>query len=249
MGQHKASLMWRGVPLYLHCLHLLLPFCSSVLLSLPFHHPLYPLLSTHLPPNVELVEDDLSLGDIGPAIGLLSAHARHPAASLLVFAVDFPLAPPAAFTHLLSCHRSTRPLVPVSCYVHEDGNPEPLLSVWEPAALEALRRNAERGVTGPCATIRQVLGLPSKATRGGVEKGRREQVGLQSEQDTGERKEDVVGRDAGENGGGRVEATPAGLVRPPSEKWLFNCNSTEQWQVALERDRLEGWEAAMPCRR
>ena len=251
MGQHKASLPWRGLPLYQHCLNLLSPFCSSILISLPRLHPLYSTLLSSLPPHVHLLEDDVSLGDIGPAVALLSAHACHPTAAFLVFAVDFPLTPPAALGQLLSAHRSTYPLVPVTCFVHPDGNPEPLLSVWEPTALEALKDNVRRGMTGPCQTIRQVLGLPSRPRSKGSQKGAAEGEGggkKDEEEEEEEQKQKVTGSGAKsmdgqlmEGGGVNSAAFPlpslAGLVRPLSAEWLFNCNTVEQWQAALEKDR------------
>ena len=237
MGTDKASLPWRGRPLYQHAVDSMLECCQQLFISLPQHHPLLSSLSASpLPPRVHLLLDDLSLGDIGPAISLLSAHSAQPTAAFLVFAVDFPLTPSAAFHRLIHCHDTATSPRLVSCYVHDDGNPEPLMSLWRPEALEALRHNALRkGRTGPCQTIQELLGLPVK--KGGRRK-EKESVGAEKEGNREERKE--VAEEKVEKAGeaqlpdGKLAA---GLIRPEEPYWLFNTNTPEQWQTALNIDR------------
>jgi len=236
MGKDKATLQWHDRPLYWQAIDKMLPFCDQLYISLPAHHPLFAQLSTSpLPPRVHLLPDDLSLGDIGPAISLLSAHSAQPTAAFLVFAVDFPLAPPAAFHQLTQRHSTATPPLLVHSYVHDDGNPEPLMSLWQPEALEALRRNAvERGRTGPCQTIRELLGLPSKKGGGRTQKGGE---GVKEAFHEGER---MVVEESVEESGGTQSASgelPSGLVRPLESCWLFNTNTPGQWQAALEMDR------------
>jgi molybdopterin-guanine dinucleotide biosynthesis protein A len=95
--------------------------------------------------------------DIGPAAGLLSAHAELPDATFLVLAIDFPLVTPTALSDLLSAHISV-PSSPVTCYMHaSDGAPEPFMAVWTPRALDRLKANVDSGgKTGPCAAAKGI---------------------------------------------------------------------------------------------
>lgn len=109
-----------------------------------------------LPEEVQYVLDAPGK-DVGPAAGLLAAHAARPAESFLVLAIDFPLATSAALSELVDAHNGTPGNPPVTCYMHtNDGNPEPFMSVWGLTALECLRKNVESsGKTGPCFSARQ----------------------------------------------------------------------------------------------
>jgi molybdopterin-guanine dinucleotide biosynthesis protein A len=52
-------------------------------------------------PALETIFDDPNHGDIGPAAGLLAAHAIRPTSTLLVLGCDYPLLPPAALQQLI----------------------------------------------------------------------------------------------------------------------------------------------------
>ena len=164
----------------------------------------------------------------GPALPLLSAHALLPGASFFAVAVDFPLAPAAAFSHLLGAYTP-----PVSCFWYEeDGGLEPLFCIWSSEALQLLQRRVqeEGGSSGPCGAIRQLLGL----SKGGGKKGKREaqasagKDSMSAEAELGnvtEKRKDVSASDALQ--------LPAGLVRPLDRRWLFNTNTPEDWAEAL----------------
>jgi molybdopterin-guanine dinucleotide biosynthesis protein A len=102
--------------------------------------------------------------DIGPAAGLLAAYAARPEATLLVLAIDFPLASGQALAELVGAHYAACAASdpddppPVTCYMHSsDGAPEPFMSIWGPQALRRLKENVEGGgKTGPCFTAKQV---------------------------------------------------------------------------------------------
>ena len=72
----------------------------------------------------------------GPIVGIRSALAAHPQAAWLVLACDLPFLSDAALTQLLS-ERDVSRLATAFRSVH-DGLPEPLCTVWEPAAGAAL---------------------------------------------------------------------------------------------------------------
>ncbi|GAA5868210.1 hypothetical protein JCM1840_006187 [Sporobolomyces johnsonii] len=120
-----------------------------------------------LPEGVHLVLDDPSTnGDIGPASGILQASAHNPSANWLLLAVDLPFVTRSSVLHLLASHA---PSSPVSLYLHpEDGNPEPLFSLWTPLALEQLRANCRNGKSGPCRAAKDVWGGRIEEGKGGV---------------------------------------------------------------------------------
>ncbi len=94
-------------------------------------------------PEVETIFDDTSHGDIGPAAGLLAAHAAHPAATLLVLGCDYPLLPPAALQQLILEYEP-----PLTCFVNAEGFTEPLIALWSPKALDALSAEVRAGSNG-----------------------------------------------------------------------------------------------------
>jgi molybdopterin-guanine dinucleotide biosynthesis protein A len=70
---------------------------------------------------------------LGPAGGLLSAHARHPDAAWFVLACDLPFLTPAALDRLL---RARNPRKAATAYRNTaDDLPEPLCAIYEPDTL------------------------------------------------------------------------------------------------------------------
>ncbi|NHO20316.1 NTP transferase domain-containing protein [Acetobacter oeni] len=84
------------------------------------------------------------LDDCGPASGLLAAYAAHPRVAWLVLACDLPLMDVATLDALIGARDDTRYAAVAFQGVH-DGLPEPLCTVWEPAALEALTQQVATG--------------------------------------------------------------------------------------------------------
>lgn len=83
--------------------------------------------------QVPLIVDDTELR--GPAAGLLAAWGRHPEAAWLVLATDLPFVDAAVLTRLQAA-RDVSKLA--TAFRHSDGTPEPLCTIWEPAARTAL---------------------------------------------------------------------------------------------------------------
>lgn len=105
------------------------------------------------------VFDDQSLGDIGPAAGLLAAHASDPTATVLVMGCDYPHLPASALLQLIVEYRP-----PVTCFLSKDKESEkewmePLVAIWSPEALERLKVEVEKGVTGLNRIVRLLGGL------------------------------------------------------------------------------------------
>jgi molybdopterin-guanine dinucleotide biosynthesis protein A len=91
-------------------------------------------------PRLEVLYDDTSVGDIGPAAALLSAHAHDPSATYLFLACDHPLLPPTALQQLILEYEP-----PLTCFKNEQGFHEPLIAIWSPEALEELKKRVTSG--------------------------------------------------------------------------------------------------------
>ncbi|KFY44669.1 hypothetical protein V494_01374 [Pseudogymnoascus sp. VKM F-4513 (FW-928)] len=91
--------------------------------------------------------------DIGPAAGLLAAHAMFPATSFLVLGCDYPLITPEALKQLMFQY-----VHPVTCFSNDEGFSEPLIAIWAPEALEKLKENVKRGRNGLNEVIKQIGG-------------------------------------------------------------------------------------------
>ena len=240
MGQAKALLTLSGRPLYLHLLSSLLHFCPHVYVALPPLHPLTTLLpSPPLPPRCEWLFDAVERwGDIGPALPLLTAHSLHPTASFLVLATDFPFIAHPALTQLLEEDSRGGGTRPCQLFYHpSDGAPEPLCGVWRPAALRVLEERVQRGRTGPCEAVREVLGMRRRTGRKKGKKGPAPTVGeegglTEAPSDASEAVEEAEG--------------VVGLVKPKDPLWLFNCNTREEWEEAktIEKGR-RGWAGGL----
>ncbi|MEN9799393.1 MAG: hypothetical protein RL653_3089 [Pseudomonadota bacterium] len=138
MGVDKGTLSYSqtGEDQRTRCASLLGMYCAEVFVSCR------PEQAETLAPELRPLVDLPSLGDIGPAAGLLTAHRARPEASWLVLAVDFPLVDGPGLASLLSARDAC---AWATCFVHEDGTPEPLLTLWEPAGLAALANSPSGG--------------------------------------------------------------------------------------------------------
>lgn len=94
-------------------------------------------------------------GDIGPAAGLLAAHATAPEATFMVLGSDYPFLPASALLQLVLEYE-----LPVTCFssVDEESEKEflePLIGIWNPAALKMLDEEVGKGRSG----LGRVVGL------------------------------------------------------------------------------------------
>lgn len=94
-------------------------------------------------PTLEPIPDLREYGEIGPAAGLLAAHAAHSEVTFLVLGCDYPLLPPTALQQLILEYEP-----PVTCLLNAEGFSEPLIAIWSPEALEVLKSNVEKGMSG-----------------------------------------------------------------------------------------------------
>jgi molybdopterin-guanine dinucleotide biosynthesis protein A len=83
----------------------------------------------------------------GPLNGILSALTYDPTRAWLVVAVDMPYVDRQILQHLVSVRD---PGKLATCFYNNDTSlPEPLLTIWEPAAFEPLRKFVEAGGISP----------------------------------------------------------------------------------------------------
>ncbi|MDA8015956.1 MAG: molybdenum cofactor guanylyltransferase [Thermoanaerobaculia bacterium] len=138
MGRDKSTLIWppgagNGKPLWRHTFDRLRGVTPDVLLADA---------GRCLAPPSETVPSVPDGPARGPAAGILGAASARPGQSLLVLAVDLPLIPVALLRHLADLAPSDADWI----LPRRDRGPEPLCSVFGPAALEILRRRAESGI-------------------------------------------------------------------------------------------------------
>ena len=81
--------------------------------------------------------------DLGPAGGILAAHARHPQAAWLVLACDLPGLGEAAIRNLIQSRDVRR--AATAYRSPADGLVEPLCAIYEPATLARFQRQATAG--------------------------------------------------------------------------------------------------------
>lgn len=158
MGEDKALIDYAGVPQLLATWRLLQPWVADCFVSLredqraePVRHALPGIVDT--------------LHGIGPAAGLLAAHAVHPEAAWLVVACDLPRLQASTLAVLVQARDGQHAAI-VYADAH-DGFAEPLCTVWEPAALYALAGQVNLGQYGLRDALSQinVLRLAAPADR------------------------------------------------------------------------------------
>jgi molybdopterin-guanine dinucleotide biosynthesis protein A len=140
MGMDKAALSYAGLPQLVRAFTLLSARVASCFVSVreaQCHDPLrrqYPII-------VDTLEN------CGPMAGLVAAHTAYPDVAWLVLACDMPLMDGASLDALIAardprCHA-------VAFRSAYDGLPEPLCTIWEPAALALLCQQVAAGGLSP----------------------------------------------------------------------------------------------------
>ncbi len=141
MGQDKGTLRYRSVPHREYLYDLIAALGLDTYLSVRADQTAE--LDGHYP---TIVDNDRYRGVYN---GMLSAHHRHPEAAWLVVATDLSLIEPDTLRTLVQ-QRNAQQLA--TAFASEDGLPEPLCTIWEPAGL----RRAEQQIN------EQQMGCPRK---------------------------------------------------------------------------------------
>lgn len=81
--------------------------------------------------------------ELGPAGGILAAHAHRPMAAWFVTACDMPMLDEATMRRLIEMRRPNQ--AGIGYRSPANGLPEPLCTIWEPATLVAFRQRVESG--------------------------------------------------------------------------------------------------------
>jgi molybdopterin-guanine dinucleotide biosynthesis protein MobB len=139
MGQDKGSLHYHHLPQVEFVHRLLEPLCERSYISIRAEQKNEPIYK-----NLPQIHDQF-LG-MGPLGGLLSAMRTCPDAAWLIVACDMPLLNSATLQNLIA-HRN--PFRMATAYLSaEDGQPEPLCSLWEPHSYPRLLAFLGSGVSG-----------------------------------------------------------------------------------------------------
>lgn len=138
MGQDKGSMQWHGVKQREYVADLLSKFCDETFISCREEGQItdssYPLLVD-------------SFTGIGPYGAILSAFQKNSECAWLVVACDLPLIDEATLQYLID--NRNRNSIATTFQSPHDGLPEPLITIWEPAAFAHLLMLKEEGYTCP----------------------------------------------------------------------------------------------------
>ncbi|WP_246193166.1 NTP transferase domain-containing protein [Pseudoxanthomonas yeongjuensis] len=147
MGEDKALLDAGGEPQLQATLRLLQKHARPCFVSLRAGQRSEPLRS-----GMRQIIDGLE--GVGPAAGLLAARAAYPQAAWLVVACDLPLLNDAALEALIRARDGRH--AAIGYRSGHDDLPEPLCTLWEPAALGRLEQQVRAGRNGLRDTLLQV---------------------------------------------------------------------------------------------
>lgn len=139
MGTDKGAIRWHGKEQRYHMADLLTPVCNQVMISCR------PGQQASFDPHYAVLPDAVEVP--GPLAGILTAFSRFPGTAWFVTACDLPLLDTAT---LLFLQNNRRPDVIATTFRSpHDGHPEPLITIWEPAAFPLLQDFVQRGITCP----------------------------------------------------------------------------------------------------
>jgi molybdenum cofactor guanylyltransferase len=126
MGFDKGTIDYHGKPQREYLFDLLQKFCPKVFTSCKSSAE----IPTHLNPIADAFEME------SPLNGILSAFKSNPDVSWLTVPVDMPSIDEASIQYLM---RHRKPEKMATCFYDSEGkNPEPLFTLWESHAFEAL---------------------------------------------------------------------------------------------------------------
>lgn len=139
MGRDKGLLRWHGVEQRYYMAGLLTPLCSGMYLSCRQEQVASMGDGYHVLPD--------AFANAGPLGGILTAFQLQPQSAWLVAACDLPLLDAATLQFLIA-HRDAQALA-TTFQSPFDGLPEPLITIWEPAAQPLLMEYLAAGISCP----------------------------------------------------------------------------------------------------
>jgi molybdopterin-guanine dinucleotide biosynthesis protein A len=143
MQEDKSNINYHGMPQWKYLVNLLQTYVPEVYIScredqaaLFAAHPL-------------LITDSVEVK--GPSAGILSAHRLIPGTAWLVIACDLPMLSEHSVKYLVE---NRDPEKAATAFISPFNQlAEPLIAIWEPAALEALAGNVAAGTNCPRKTL------------------------------------------------------------------------------------------------
>lgn len=136
MGSPKAEIQYHNKPQHQYLFELLTARCHAVYFSVKRKTDSFP---------YPQIADQLLINS--PLNGIYSAFKFLPTQSWLVVAIDMPLLNDATLNQLI-LQRDLKRVA--TCFYDSSGKrPEPLVSIWEPAALPVLETFIEKGGISP----------------------------------------------------------------------------------------------------
>lgn len=139
MGQDKSVMHWHGKEQRYYMADLLKKVCADVYISCREEQ------KDDIDKNYKTLIDNYT--GAGPLIGILSAFKAHPDVAWLVTACDLPLLDLHTLQYLV--HNRDANGIATTFKSPHDGLPEPLITIWEPAAFEKLQSHITDGYTCP----------------------------------------------------------------------------------------------------
>lgn len=139
MGQDKGTMQWHGVPQREYMARLLAGFCEKVYISCREEQ------TAEMGKEWPLITDAVS--GAGPLTGILSALMANNNVAWLVVACDLPLLSAPTLHYLLAARRPGS--IATTYRSPHDSLPEPLITIWEPAALPYLHQHIAAGYKCP----------------------------------------------------------------------------------------------------
>ncbi len=146
MGEDKALVQYHGRSQLHWAMQLVGAVCSQVYVSVRQDQ-------RDEPERARFAQIVDQTNGLGPAGGILAAHASAPTHPWLVVACDLPLLSAETLAHLLR-ERDPQRIATAFISTH-DGLPEPLCAVWEPAGAQRLGEAVAAGRFCPRKTLIQ----------------------------------------------------------------------------------------------
>lgn len=142
MGSDKGIAEWHGRPQRYYMADMLKEFCQDVFISCREDQQEALAADGYNP-----LPDAAAYAGSGPTGGILSAFEHTPRRAWLVVACDLPLLDSATIAHLVANRDSNA--IATTFKSPFDGLPEPLITIWEPAAYITLLHKLQEGFKCP----------------------------------------------------------------------------------------------------
>ncbi len=142
MGADKGLLTWHGKPQRYHMADMLGTLCEEVFISCRDDQAAEITEAGYTP-----LTDVPAYAGQGPSAAIVTAFERYPDATWLVVACDLPLLDDATLAYLVANRDATK--VATTFSSPHDGLPEPLITIWEPAAYTILLSKLREGYKCP----------------------------------------------------------------------------------------------------